>query len=477
MASALCEQRTDRYDIRSQSGTIRAVRTDLLHAPSAEDGTVLMERSSPAASVPLGRDDFYRQAQVYLAEAGEENLVFGLIDIDGFSSFAHLPCCTVDEASLGRLSDVFYHVVSSGGLFARLQAKTFIFYAPFEGFDAGNLCEAMRRALPEEAASVLRMGLYKADSTAFTVESIVARTGLLVHLLRKKNGPLWGWYSGEFLDDPRVRESVSSSLSAALDDQQFFIRLQPVFECSAPNRLVSAEALVRWDHPRYGEISPLYFLPLLEEAGLAGILDRAVFEQVCRFQSDLLSSGRCVYPISVNLSRGDFLADPAFSDKILEISRRFGLDGRTVMFEITERMFFGKGISLPTLRSISSQVAHLHDEGFKILIDDYGSGFSNIKTLAFIPFDTLKVDKFFIDNSQNPLILNILLHLIGFAKDSGITVVAEGVETQEQLELLDSMGCHHIQVYLFARPLLPDDFLELVEKSAQCRPQDGLAAG
>ena len=226
-------------------------------------------------------------------------------------------------------------------------------------------------------------------------------------------------------------------------------------------KIASAEALIRWIHPDKGFISPALFIPALEENGHISELDFYVLKKVWQFINDRCENNKFVVPISVNLSWMDFY-DEIMMEKILKEMDRFRENGREHMarFEITET-------SYAAIRENRSGILEsLRIKNAKILLDDFGSGFSSFGMLQDYDFDILKIDMSFIRKiGENPKTKSIVHSIIGMAHEIGIKTVAEGVETEEQVSFLRQSGCDYIQGYYYSKPLPEEEFVGFLEKA------------
>lgn len=235
---------------------------------------------------------------------------------------------------------------------------------------------------------------------------------------------------------------------------------QPVIDTKT-GKIASAEALIRWIHPDKGFISPALFIPALEENGHISELDFYVLKKVWQFINDRCENNKFVVPISVNLSWMDFY-DEIMMEKILKEMDRFRENGREHMacFEITET-------SYAAIRENRSGILEsLRIKNAKILLDDFGSGFSSFGMLQDYDFDILKIDMSFIRKiGENPKTKSIVHSIIGMAHEIGIKTVAEGVETEEQVSFLRQSGCDYIQGYYYSKPLPEEEFVEFLEKA------------
>lgn len=244
----------------------------------------------------------------------------------------------------------------------------------------------------------------------------------------------------------------------ALREGQFEVWFQPQFDFKN-RKVIGAEALVRWKHPEKGMISPAKFIPLLESNGCIGALDKYVFEHVCNYVAKWREEGLGdPIPVSVNLSRTDLLYK-RFCDDLIRIAAQKQLPNAAVNLEITESAYLQNSEQLTTV------VRLLRENGFKIEMDDFGSGYSSLNSLKDIDIDRLKLDmKFLSDTKNNEKSQIILSSMITMAKDLRIPVIAEGVETIEQAEMLHQFGCEQMQGYYFSKPMPAIEFEGFLRK-------------
>ena len=234
---------------------------------------------------------------------------------------------------------------------------------------------------------------------------------------------------------------------------------QPKYDVQCdPPRLSSAEALVRWEHPELGMIPPGDFIPLFEGNGLIGVVDNFVWGEVARQEVEWKQRYGISVPVSVNVSRSD-LSDPQLVDKLRLIVEDNGLDFDDMKLELTESAYSDDA------QHVLDVVSRLRDLGFKIEMDDFGSGYSSLNMLSSMPFDVLKMDMRFVrDIETSETDMRLVSLVLDIAKYLDVLVVAEGVETEGQLSLLHDGGCDLVQGYYFSRPLPPEEFEKLIER-------------
>ena len=269
-----------------------------------------------------------------------------------------------------------------------------------------------------------------------------------------------------FDDDMRERElfqqRLLNDLRRAVEEHQFIVYFQPKYniQCDPP-RLSSAEALIRWRHPELGMISPGTFVPLFERNGLIHVVDNYVWEQTVRQIAAWRDRLGMTLPVSVNRSRTDIF-DPALEKNLLHLVESNGLTPKELKLEVTESAYTDSASQL------ISVIENLRGYGFEIEMDDFGSGYSSLNMLSSLPIDVLKMDMRFIQNVREDVREFRLVELIlDIARYLDVPVVAEGVETAEQLALLRKAGCELVQGYYFSKPVPPEEFEKLILKQLE----------
>ena len=235
-------------------------------------------------------------------------------------------------------------------------------------------------------------------------------------------------------------------MQKALDEEQFVVYLQPKFDL-ASDTACGAEALVRWLHPEKGLISPGVFIPVFERNGFISKLDYYVWHKTCALLRRWLDKGARPSPVSVNISRIS-LYNPRLTEVLTGLVREYALPPALLQLEITESAY----MTNPDL--MKNTIASLHQAGFTILMDDFGSGYSSLNTLKEIDMDVLKVDMKFLPVGEAVGRAEIILSsIIKMANWLGMHVVVEGVESRQQRDFLEGAGCECVQGYFYSRPI------------------------
>ena len=267
-------------------------------------------------------------------------------------------------------------------------------------------------------------------------------------------------------EDMREREILNqrllNDLRRAVEERELRVYYQPKYnvQCDPP-RLSSAEALIRWQHPDLGMVSPGAFIPLFESNGQINVVDNFVWSEAARQIARWKEQFGVTVPVSVNLSRVDVF-DPALEETLTGLVEANGLERSSLKLEVTESAY------TENAGQMIGRISRLRELGFEIEMDDFGSGYSSLNMLSAMPIDVLKMDMRFIRNIERDerdfwlveVVLDIARHL-------KVPVVAEGVETGEQVDMLRRAGCDLIQGFYFSRPLPPEEFEKLILKEKE----------
>ncbi|MDD2648738.1 MAG: EAL domain-containing protein, partial [Eubacteriales bacterium] len=304
----------------------------------------------------------------------------------------------------------------------------------------------------------LHCGIYEIDDSTLPASVICDRA----QLAAEKNN---GMYDVPFfVYDNSLRQRlldeqfVTSNMRTALEEHQYQVYYQPKYDLNN-ERIAGAEALVRWIHPIKGFLSPGAFIPLFETNGFITELDKYVWERACSDIRRWIDSGLTPIAISVNVSRAD-IYNPALADILLGYLAKYNVPIRYLHLEITESAYTDNPSQIITA------VSHLRRLGFVVEMDDFGSGYSSLNMLAEMPVDVLKLDMRFIQSeTAKHSGKGILSFVISLAKWLDLAVVAEGVETGEQIATLRSMDCNYVQGFYYAKPMQQEAFENLLATS------------
>jgi diguanylate cyclase (GGDEF)-like protein len=252
------------------------------------------------------------------------------------------------------------------------------------------------------------------------------------------------------------RQSIEESLRRAMERQEFTLHYQPKIDLRT-GEITGAEALLRWTHPVRGPVSPAQFIPVAEDCGLILPIGKWVLREACKQARAWQNAGLALGTIAVNISAMEF-RDDKFLEEVFAIINDSGLDPKFLELELTESVLMKRA------EATESILKTLRARGVKVAVDDFGTGYSSLSYLRRLPIDALKIDQSFVRQiTTDPDETTIVTAVIGMGRSLKLRVVAEGVETQQQLAFLQQHECDEAQGYYFSRPVVPQEFAKLLE--------------
>ena len=411
------------------------------------------------------RNAFVRYTRQYLQEHPSEKLILMRWDIDNFKVYNDINGVKAGDEYLRKVG-LYYlnHSENSKDLvlYGRYNAEHFVSLRKAELFNPklvlSDIYTLLHDISPDFDFSV-RIGLYAIDNPAVDVSLMCDRADMALQSLKQNYQLTYAWYDESMRKDLVNEHELINATKPALDNHEFIIYYQPIVNCSA-RTVVKAEALVRWMSPAKGLISPGVFIPVLEKSGLIYELDKYVWDNVCRTIRGWKDKGLNVPSISVNISRIDFYHHDIY-DSISGLIEKYDLEPSYLNLEVTESAYMDDPSQL------SEVIQKLRSSGFRIEMDDFGSGYSSLNTLKNMPVDSVKLDMNFINDNTGTKAENhkggkILSSVVRMVHDIGLPIVAEGVETEFEAEYLKSIGCYLMQGYYFSKPLPETELLAFI---------------
>jgi predicted signal transduction protein with EAL and GGDEF domain len=353
---------------------------------------------------------------VSAARRGRQRLAVLFMDLDGFKT----------------INDTLGHAVGDGLL---------------RGI-ARRLGSCLRET---DTAARLGIGIATFPRDASDLEELLKKSDTAMYHAKEQGGNRFEFYTRDMNAVIQRRVALEDRLRNALEEQQFLVHYQPQFDLTR-GRIFGAEALLRWQHPELGLVSPSHFLPIAEETGLIVSIGDWILRVACEQNARWNRSGHRGLRVSVNVSSQQFL-EAGFADVVRRALEESGLPPVSLELEITESSLLRDvEITVNTLR-------HLKDLGVRLSIDDFGTGYSALAYLKRLPIDVLKIDQSFVQTlTTDPADATITEAIIQLATGLNLTTIAEGVETLEQLLLLGSYGCSRMQGFLFGKPVPAETF-------------------
>jgi EAL domain-containing protein (putative c-di-GMP-specific phosphodiesterase class I) len=269
---------------------------------------------------------------------------------------------------------------------------------------------------------------------------------------KEQGGNRFEFYTHDMNALVQRRVALEDDLRNALDESQFLVHYQPQFDLTR-GRIIGAEALLRWQHPKLGLVPPSHFLPIAEETGLIVPIGDWILRVACDQNAQWSRSGHRGLRVAVNVSSQQFL-EAGFADVVRKALEESGLAPPSLELEITESSL------LSDVEITVNTLGHLKDMGVRLAIDDFGTGYSSLAYLKRLPIDVLKIDQSFVRTlTTDPADATITEAIVRLASGLNLSTIAEGVETLEQLLLLGSYGCSRMQGFLFGKPVPAEMFV------------------
>ncbi|HGM3832433.1 TPA: EAL domain-containing protein [Clostridioides difficile] len=301
---------------------------------------------------------------------------------------------------------------------------------------------------------VMSSGIYKITKKddIKKIDLLIDRANIAAKSKKEKYEHSYSFFNEDTRNRLYKEKRLEDNMNKALEKGEFIVYYQPKYSLDDVNEIEGAEALIRWNSPEFGFISPIDFVPLFEKNGFIVNIDMFVFEEVCKTLNKWINKGYTPVPISVNMSRVHLYRDN-FIENITDLISKYNISPEFIELELTESVVFD---NLNILIDIMKKIKEI---GFLISMDDFGSGYSSLNLLKDLSFDILKLDRgFLIETTDTKRGKIIISKIVEMAKAIDIKVICEGVETYEQVEFLKEIGCDKVQGYLFAKPMVLDEF-------------------
>ena len=350
--------------------------------------------------------------------------------------------------------------VGEDGLCARIEADHFVLCMPTAKLDMDKLIAGLDSTIQSLGIShnvLFYAGVYPVDNAFLPVDQMCDRAHMALNRIKGKYMLRYIFYDKAMRDQMIEEQMIVRNMEFALEQQQFFIQLQPVYGLQE-KRVIGAEALVRWNYPK-GMIMPGKFIPVFEKNGFIVRLDRFVWEEVCKVLRSQIDAGIEPVPISVNVSRLNFFSHDLL-DFLQGLMKKYELQPKMLKLEITESAYMENPHQLMAI------VRAFRGNGFPVMMDDFGSGFSSLSMLKDLPVDVLKIDMAFVQEVDKSSRAGAIMEtIVELGKRLCMDVVVEGVETRDQLDFLERIGCLEVQGYYFSKPLDVETFKGLIVRS------------
>ena len=417
-------------------------------------------------------DYFLRYVRMYDQHYAEMPMDAIVLDVNHFHVLNERYGKPYGDSVLARIGARVRQICREvGGVGCRSGADTFFIYCPHRE-DCGALLEKVSEGLTEEDVSEsrvrLRMGVYANADKSIEIGQRFDHAKSAAGAVRNGGGKSVGVYDSRMHEAELKRARLLEDFKPSLHSGRFRVYFQPKFDIRGDKPLLAgAEALVRWDHPELGMISPAEFIPLLEDNGLILELDQFVWREAAARIRDWKDRLGFSVPVSVNVSRIDMLT-PNLKDMIRNTLAEYDLTTSDFALEITESAYTGDSEQvISTARELRGM-----GMGFRIEMDDFGTGYSSLGMLSQLPIDALKLDMSFVRSAfgetRDVRMIELIIDIADYLQ---VPVVAEGVETEEQYLALKNLGCDLVQGYYFSKPVPPEDFDRFVTERAEAEAE------
>lgn len=378
-----------------------------------------------------------------------------VINLSGFHLLNELYGRTFGNMVLQTIAaDIIQLATESEGIGCRYNADGFYLYMAHH-WNYDKPLERIQYHLSEllkETEIHVRMGVCQGTYRSSSIEQSFDRALYACNSLRDHFGSAFAVYDDAMHSQEIRKARILGDFAEAVEQKQFKVLYQPKYNIQGKFPVLnSLEALVSWAHPEFGMMKPDSFIPQFEKNGLIQKLDKYVWQTAVEQMKKWKEETGSTVPVSVNVSRVD-LHDQKIAEYLLHITKENGIEPSQLLLEITESAYIEEsGIIMQSVKS-------LRKAGFKVEMDDFGSGYSSLNLLATLPIDALKLDIGFIKNiARDRKSLYLVQVVLAVAKQFKIPCIAEGVETKEQFELLKKAGCEIIQGFYFSKPIYPEE--------------------
>lgn len=408
------------------------------------------------------RSHFFERARALLDANPQTTFAFVRFDIRHFQAYNSFwgeeggdSLLKYIAAKLGE-----YAAAIEPCVYARINADVFCLCAPYrpekflplfnQAKDELNNFNGQFRLIPS-------FGVYVVEDPKENVQKMYELATLASKEGKKGYEATYTYYKKEMTEKVVQNQWIVNEMQRALEEHQFVAYYQPKYSLQS-EKPFGAEALVRWKHPEKGLLSPGLFIPVFEQNGFIGKLDYYMWEEVCRSLKEWRDQGLSPAPVSVNVSRVN-LYNPRLVESLVALLESYHLPHSLLQLEVTESAYMDNPAVMEKV------IGDLQKAGFTILMDDFGSGYSSLNTLKDIHIDILKIDLKFLEGKENiERSRSILASMIRMAEWLHTPVVMEGVETRDQVEFLQSLGCDFAQGYYYSRPIPREDYVALITK-------------
>lgn len=454
--------------LRDQSGKVTnyiATGKDITERMETQERLQFMAHHDSLTTLP-NRTLFLDRLTQALARARwhSRQVVIMFVDLDRFKNINDSLGHPVGDRLLKQIGQRLIKNIREGDIVARFGGDEFAVLV--DNVASRDLATTIAKNMLDALSPVFRIDdhdLYITASIGISIypvdgdesSELLRKADIAMYRAKELGKNNYQFFASDMNQRAVERLSLENSLRRAVEENQFELYYQPQVDL-ATRQIIGVEALIRWNHPQRGVVSPLDFIPLLEETGLIVEVGDWVVEEACRQSAAWVSKGLNPVNMSINLSPRQFYS-PDLADRIKKTVEGCGVNPELFEIEITETVL------MDNASAVVDTIFSLSDFGIRIALDDFGTGYSSLSYLKRFPIDTVKIDKSFVqDIARDDDDAAIVQAIIVMCERLEISVIAEGVETDEQRDFLKENGCQRIQGYLVGRPVPADQVQRLI---------------
>ncbi|MCI6582054.1 MAG: bifunctional diguanylate cyclase/phosphodiesterase [Oscillospiraceae bacterium] len=402
------------------------------------------------------RQAFFRHAEKIISENPDFKFIITISELEGIKLLNEKDGKQAGDSKLKAVANFLRNSGDSCLLAGRFGGDQFVaLFRQDDDFEKGISMDDVSGVLvtsPSEGVEEVRMrfAIYENVEHDVPVSVICDRALLALQTIRGKYGKRMAKYEEKLLIEHERKERIEECMREALENNQFRVYYQPKHDANT-GELTGAEALIRWEHPEYGFMSPGEFIPIFEDNGFITEVDSFVWKKTCENLHKWIEKGLDVVPVSINASKLDFMR-PDFFEKLNKASTEMDVPSGLLHIEVTESLFSDQ------IEELVGILSKCQENGYKIELDDFGSGYSSLNTLSILPLDVVKMDMSLVKAITDFKSMRVFSACINLARSLGLKTVSEGVETKEQMWAIRELGGDVIQGYYYSKPLSEEDF-------------------
>ncbi len=407
----------------------------------------------------LNKEGFYIKAKDILDENIDIQYVLLCLDIVNFKVINQFYGYQNGDKVLTFIATILKDLFKDNSLLARFSGDRFQALVPKDKYNEIFIEQRigeLKKNSPISMEMSIQFGVYYIKNRKLPIAAMCDWSKMALEPIKGRYKQYYSTFNDNMINMLNKEQLIVSEMDEAVKSKQFIVYYQPKWNIEN-EEIIGGEALVRWIHPKHGFMSPGDFIPIFEKNGFITKLDMYVWEEVCRQIREWIDEGKKVVPISVNVSRNDIYSG-LLVENLIDLINRYNLSSDMIHLEITETSYAKNQSQLADITRKLSQ------NGFVIEMDDFGSGYSSLNMLSEVPVDILKLDLLFLnkksaDSKNNKSIMKLIVNI---ANEMELDLIAEGVETEKDVNNLKEIGCLKAQGYYYAKPMKASEFSKLL---------------